>query len=205
MLKRRFSATLGFVATAAFIGCQTGTDPNESRSELAIAASGKGAVQGTEPIAFTVPDCEGGAISASGGLHTVIRIQKDGKGRYHVMLHENLQDLIGINSAGDTLTGEGAGQVTGVFNLLPQTVVDTFQVTFISSDATDTLVVSFEATITFNADGTVSTSYCAPTTTCGPDAGTSFNWIEPSQTVIAEAADGISDYAQRFAWRPRMG
>jgi hypothetical protein len=193
MQKRMIHAFIGCAATAAILGCQSANSPADDPAGFDLAAAqGKGAVQQTMPIALTVPDCGGGTVSASGRLHTVTRVQQDGQGRYHVVVHGNFQDLIGVDAAGDTLAGEGAGQVTGKFDSLPQVVADTFQVIFLSADSGDTLIVNVTATITISADGTILIGCNAmPIPVCGPDtSGTDTSGVGSGTSLFSSAPPG---------------
>jgi hypothetical protein len=153
-------------AAAAFLGCETLPTPTEG---LAVAAQGKGAVQQQVPYADTVLDCDSQALALSGALHVVSRIRQDGQGRYHAMLHANFQDLIGIDAAGDTLTGGGAAQVNGKLDSLPGSFSDTLEAILVSADAEDTVEVDFGITWTLNADGSVTATLSDPVTACEPD------------------------------------
>jgi hypothetical protein len=206
MQKRYLHLLLGAATLAAYLGCQSVDGPGDGRAQLAAAAKGKGAHQQFDSVAFTVPDCEGGSLAVSGRTHSVTRVEQDNKGRYHVVAHGNLQGLMAINSAGDTLSGGGALTVTGVFDTLPQTVVDTALLTFISADSSDTLVVAIVVTITIQADGTITAEFGSPTPICAPDnpGGTSRVDAAPAVFGIARAA-GIPDEPGLFrpGWAAR--
>lgn len=168
-MKRHHVIPLLAAGAAAFLGCETLSPASGDRAELSVAAQGKGAIQQQIPYADTVPACDSQAIALSGTLHVVSRIRQDGRDRYHVMLHANFQDLIGIGSAGDTLTGGGAAQVTGRLDSLPGSFTDTLDVTLVSADAADTVEIDFGITWTLEGDGSVTATLSDPVTVCDPD------------------------------------